>query len=107
MAQKTTRRVDSESVQGKGTYVVVRKLTLGEAQTVRDMAKDGAVDDFAMSLNLLKDHVVEWNWSDAEERPFPLPSADGTILGKLTDDEAMFLVTALRGSLTEAALKRG
>jgi hypothetical protein len=106
MAQKVNRRVDSESVQGKGTYVVIRKLTLGEAQQVREQAKDGTIDDFAMSMDLLTTHLVEWNWSDANEVPFPLPSADPAVMSKLTDDEVLFLVSAIRGQRQEADFRK-
>ncbi len=130
MAQKVNRRVDSESVQGAGTFVVIRKLTLGEAQQVREQAKEAETalkarrralaegqssedapkvpdtDDFAMSLDLLTTHLVEWNWSDANEVPFPLPSADPAVMSKLTDDEVLFLVSAIRGQRQEADFRR-
>lgn len=91
--RKSTLRVSCEPVQGEDSYVVLRRITLGEAKKFRTL--DGTPDFDRMSF--LAPHILDWNWVDDDGEPLPLPSTDSTVLDVLTDAEVAFLVNALRG----------
>lgn len=60
-----TYRVDSTEVQGEGSWVDLRYLTYAEVQT----SLKGEGDD----AELLREHVVKWNWVDSEGKLLGTP----------------------------------
>lgn len=52
--RQATYKVSSESVQGEGSWVELSYMTYGEVQ--------GAIERKLESDDILKEHVVEWNW---------------------------------------------
>jgi len=96
MPQKITEKVESTEVQGEGTYIVVRKLTHGEAKAFdREFAKNAAAKNVAPLEDLIIEHLIEWNWSDAEGVPLPLPREDPTVLDRLLEPELLFLLDVM------------
>jgi len=82
--RKTTYKVDSSQVQGDGSWVELSYITYGEFQTVlKDVS---AYDD------LLRTHVLDWNWADGEGNPMPAPQA---CMDSLFAHEREFLLDAL------------
>lgn len=81
---KRTFRVESDAVQGEGSYVVFKRLTWEEVLALPDNLKAGEAAALA---------VVEWNWVDDEGKPLPLPSEHPETLGQLMNDEITWLVT--------------
>ena len=84
----------SDEVQGEGSFVVLRRQTLGEETKHVALVRQGEVREAARSAILAC--VLDWNWVDDEGRPLPLPSK-GLDLDLLTDDEVGFLVTKITG----------
>ena len=81
-----TVKVDASSVQGEGAYVEWRRMTWGERREARLMiakSKDEAVP-------FIFDHLIAWNWVDAEGGPLPIPREPDD-LEKLYDEEIVFL----------------
>ena len=99
--RKSTKRINSESVQGEGSYVILKKLTVGMWKAMRTRADQKDADNFAIDLDTIRDHVVEWNWVDDDGNPWSVPSEDEAVLEMLTIDEKSFLVGALFGSEEE------
>ena len=121
-------KVFTESVQGDDSYVIVRKLTVGEAREVlrdrqrrnksamkrmseagqdREMTKemiDGETADENMTwaINRFKDHIREWNWVDDDGKPLPQIKDDPSVVDVLNLDEMRVLSNALGASEDEA-----
>lgn len=88
--------VRSEQVQGEGSFVVMRRLSFGEALRVGQLLKEGA-DGYKEAVSLtVRAAVVRWNWVDDEGKPLP-PPGEGFDLDLLTDEEAAFLLDKAYG----------
>ena len=118
-------RVDASDVQGDGAYVVVRKLGYAQRQMATRMMADAfggklpqnlqgtditLTSEFlagndAYTRDLLTANVIEWNWVDDAGKALPVPSADPSVIERLTDDEVNFLARAIQGGQTQAETK--
>lgn len=110
-------RIDAAEVQGEGAYVVVRKLGYVQRQQATRMMADAfggklpqkldsaeiaITSEFlagndAYTRQLLGENVIEWNWVDDAGKALPVPSADGSVIERLTDDEVTFLARVIQG----------
>ena len=98
MPQILIERVDSASVQGEGSYVVLKKMTHGEVKAFNREMAAAAKSENEMPLQIIMlTQVVEWNWSDAEGVAFPLPKDDPSLLERLTEAELLFLTQSIMG----------
>jgi hypothetical protein len=93
--QDANRRIVTTEGQGEDSWVVLSKFTLGEAEAVRAHEKQDGYDQFAESVQLLRDHIIDWNWVDYDGTPLAKPRQDEAVLRKLTDDEMLYLVSLL------------
>lgn len=82
---KRTFRVESDAVQGEGSFVVFKRLTWEEYKALPDGITAG--DAAALA-------VVEWNWVDDAGKPLPLPSEQPEIIGQLMQEEIQFLAVS-------------
>lgn len=89
-----TFRVEASEVQGEGSWVELRYLTYGEHQ----VSLKGKGDD----QELLRNHVVDWNWVDSEGKPFGKPAE---CIDDLFMSERWFLLGKLFTPNSEAAVK--
>ena len=80
----TSWKVSTESVQGEGSWVELRGVTVGEQKA----ARAGQLDDDQVII----EHVIGWNWADEAGRPLPLPKDEPGIVDTLTSEEARVLV---------------
>jgi len=80
-------RVSTESVQGEGSYVELRGVTVGESRA----ARAGELDDDA----LIRAHVTGWNWVDDEGNPLPQVADEPDVVALLTAEEARVIVFKL------------
>jgi hypothetical protein len=96
--RKRIQRVDTEAVQGEGSYVVIKRMLVGE---IRSMAKRATGDmkllAVEMSSEILATHVVEWNWVDDEDNPLPVPYQNEEVFDQLSDEEFQFLSELMMG----------
>ncbi len=99
--RRAQRRINSDEVQGKGSWVLVSALTVKEARTMRKQAEDENFDSFGSGLDLVKAHVLDWNWVDDEDESMPSPRTEPDIVDELTIEEAEFLANALLGEDAE------
>lgn len=99
--RKRTRRIDTASVQSEGSYVVMRRMLVGEIKAARRRAAENpemlAVE---ISSEMLAEHVVEWNWVDDEGQPLPEPLGNEAIFDQLSDEEFELLSEELIGVKT-------
>lgn len=105
-AKKSTRqnikRVASEAVQGEGSWVSVKALTLGESKQIAaevEAAADNQAVRIALTERLIQDRVVAWTWVDDEGNDLPLPKDSPDVVDMLTTDEVLFLGRAINGSI--------
>jgi hypothetical protein len=118
-------RVESDEVQGKGSFVVVRRLSYGQKRAATRMvarAAGGTIptdlkaegltidaeylnDNDAFTGQLLQENVLEWNWVDFDGNPLRLPKDDPGVIDQLTDDEVEFLVRHINPKKAEAQEK--
>jgi hypothetical protein len=85
------QKIDSEAVQGEGSYVVMRRPTWEDIEAL--VGEDGSLDNLTemqAGKLLIKDLVEEWNWVDDKDEPLAQPSED--IFKTLPIEEIMFLV---------------
>jgi hypothetical protein len=115
--QRLIVTVDASEVQGEGTWVKVRKVDFGEKRRFMALAQrmrvQGAAQETAQTLEddalkpmaaLVARGVLEWNWTDAEGDPLPLPrEADGdAAIDHLLEEEVTFLAGHILGTRPEA-----
>lgn len=121
--RQNVKRVDSEQVQGAGSYVMVERMTVKKGKELqalrREMDKQERIEKAmqeqdpewepeegtgseALSLKIasaiMVDHIKGWDWVDNEGNPLPLPSADIDVIDLLTDEEMQFLSQAIMGN---------
>lgn len=99
MAKRLTgeRTVDSDAVQGKGSWVKIKALRLKQMRRIRkQQAAEGEdFDNFEAGLDLLREHVADWNWVDDDGQRLPSPADDPDVLDDLTDQEVDFLTNLI------------
>jgi hypothetical protein len=99
--QQNVVTVPSDAIQGEGSWVKLRKLTVGEAKQVTQVADTTDLKTASISLEvstqLIADHVIDWNWGDPAGTPLPSPKDKPEVIDLLTADELAFLATALVG----------
>lgn len=100
--RKSTRKHDTEEVQGKGSYVVMSPFKVSEIRAARAARKDPEYDGVEAGIQSLKDHLVDWNWVGDDGNRLPKPSDDPTVVDDLTSEEAEFLANLLVQGLSEA-----
>lgn len=85
-----TRRIDSAQVQGDGSFVVLRNLTVNEALGFIGAKNGNAIE---IRAGFLASKVVEWNWVDDNGNPLPQPTEE--TLRDLTIQEQRWLAEQL------------
>ena len=105
---KKFRRVDSTEVQGEGSYVVFESPGFDAMGAVLKVAQLEGLEDGKVNLSdldqgmfdavfdLLQATVKEWNLVDDQGDPLPQPLSDGTIRKLLTQEEQLFLISAIQ-----------
>jgi hypothetical protein len=103
--------VPSDVVQGPESWVKVRAVTHGKAQEMKRLATalltatdaneklrlQQAVDE--AGVQLIIDHVFDWNWVNEAGEPLPLPRRNPAILDELLEMENDFLDNAVAGTV--------
>ena len=88
-------RLDTESVQGEGSFAILRHVTMREQREIQRMVKE-EISAFDLGGFLLKQNVLDWNWVDDDDEPLPNPQDDPDVIELLTDAEIEILGNALR-----------
>ncbi len=80
---KAKFRVDSTEVQGPGSWVDFQRPTWGMVGEIADSERAGRL--------LLEMCVLDWNWTDDEDKPIPLPKDKPDIVDELPQPESLWL----------------
>jgi hypothetical protein len=107
MAKRLTqkyRKVDSEAVQGEGSYVVFASPTFEDISAFSELiySRDGAANDseaVKLVTPMLKRFVTGWDWVDDEGKALPSPQEEPEVIDRLTMEEQSFLLNSLTAAL--------
>ncbi len=99
-------RVKTPELQGEGSYVVMAAMKVREIREYRKQAQEKKLneetgemeptfDAFEGGVDMLKTHVLEWNWVDDHGNPLDQVPANEDVINELTNDESEFLATIL------------
>jgi len=105
------RKVDSEEVQGKDSWVILMTPTFGDYKSIETGVPQEEGDSSAMmqfGISLLKTLIVDWNWVDDDDKPLPKPAENPDIVDDLPFQELIFLIQELNleGVLDSTDLKK-
>ena len=97
MAKRLTSvfRLDTESVQGEGSFATLRHVSMKEQREIRRMVEE-EISAFDLGAFLLRQNVLDWNWVNDDDEPMPNPQEDPDVIELLTDAEIEVLGNALR-----------
>ena len=101
----STTRVDTSEVQGDESFVVLRKLKVGEVENLHKRRDREKWSDFKFGKVVMATRILEWNWVDDGGDPLPQPSEDLKVMDQLTEDESNFLAKLQMEEMDEAATK--
>jgi len=87
---------NSTEVQGEGSWVQFRYMSLGESKAIHNQHASTADDmqKAKVGFDLLASHIVGWNWVDNNDQPLPLPKDDPSVMDQLLEPELEFLQRA-------------
>jgi hypothetical protein len=90
---KSKFRVESDEVQGPGSWVDFQRPTWGMTASVTN------------GRELLGLCIVGWNWTDDDDQPLPLPKDTPGMIDQIPQVEATWLMNASGIVKREEALK--
>lgn len=91
---KTVFKVDSEEVQGEGSFVIVRRMTWDDAEYLFS-EENTETDQRAIAAEFLPKLIVDWDWVDDNDNPLPKPKEDPSVIKRLPLAELNFLLRAV------------
>ena len=74
---------DSSAVQGEDSFVTITSLKIKEIRAARS---DADKDKFNFGIQIIQEHVLDWNWVDDAVEPLPSPHDKPEVVDELTDD---------------------
>ncbi|MHC4195892.1 MAG: hypothetical protein ACYSYU_10795 [Planctomycetota bacterium] len=91
---KKYRVVDSSEIQGEGSFVKIKNISLNEILGHSQGAKGKPDDEEAaqMGLQILDDMIVDWDWVDDEDNPLPVPAENPGTIASLPFQESSWLL---------------
>jgi hypothetical protein len=93
---KLFRTVDSSEIQGDGSFVKFKNISLNDILKHSQGTNGKLSDDEAanMGLMVLDEMIVEWDWVDDDDQLLPIPADNpGTVAG-LPFQESSWLLEA-------------
>jgi len=97
-----THTYESTAVQGEDSFVIITSMKIKEIRAARS---DKDKNMFEFGLQVIQEHVLDWNWVDEADEPLPSPRDEPDVVYELTDDEVQFLADLFINGGTEVELK--
>lgn len=89
-------------IQGDDAWVRIKRIQVGQwLQLQEDGGSRSLAEATRRGLEILRDHVLEWNWVDDDGNPLPQPKDDPDVINRLTDEEALALINIIQGPTPE------
>jgi len=91
---KKFRVVDSSEIQGEGSFVKIKNISLNEILEHSQSANGKPDDEEAaqLGLQILDDMIVEWDWVDDDDEPLPVPAENPGTIASLPFQESSWLL---------------
>ncbi len=106
MTRVTSKRIETPSVQGEGSFIVVKPVSYSMAKKARSyiankqaVAKDQekvVEEETKFTEDMIFSSLVNWNWTDDAGEPLPLPRKSED-LDLLTMEEVDLIVKSITG----------
>lgn len=97
--RQTVKRYETDEIQGEGSFVKVSGVKIREIRKIKKLSDDPDYDQFEGGLEMVANHILDWNWIDDEGEPLPLPKDDPAVVDELTNQETEYLAELLIGSV--------
>ena len=99
----SAEQIPSEDLQGPGSWVRVSRLTVAGMREARRQRQKAEAENkefnaFEFGIEVLKTHVLEWNWVNDDGNPLPQVPENPDVIDLLTDPEVTFLGECIQGS---------
>ncbi len=101
----TSERFDTSKVQGEDSFIILKKLTLGDIEKITEKGRRQKASRSEVGRLILIARIEDWNWADENGTPLPLPRDNPKVLEGLTEDEALFIANLTKESVTDDDLK--
>lgn len=88
---KLYRTIPSDAVQGEGSWVKTKSLSLDE---LVELSQNGEnqLPAIEVGYKALAHIIVDWNWVDDEDKSLPKPPEDPEVIRRLPFQEVNFLL---------------
>ena len=85
---------DSSEIQGEGSFVKFKSISLNEILGRTQGAKGKPSDEEAaqLALRLIDDMIIDWDWVDEDDNPLPVPAEKPGTVGDLPFQESSWLL---------------
>ncbi len=103
MARKKAKKYPSDEVQGEGTWVEMRRPKIGQLKRLMKLqTEEGNLEAFDGATDLLGELIIDWNWTDDDDKPLAKPG-NGVSLDDLATDDEIFFLSNLIGEEAQKA----
>lgn len=93
---KQYRVIDTERVQGEGSFVKIKNLNISEIVSLTNPSQNGGKptqeEAAELGLKVLDYMIVDWNWVDDDDNPLPIPAENPGTIKSLPFQETTFLL---------------
>ena len=88
--------VDSSEVQGEGSFVKIKSISLNEilGHTQGEKGKPSDEEAAQLGLKILDDMIIDWDWVDDDDEPLPVPAENPGTIASLPFQESSWLLKA-------------
>ena len=86
--------VDSSEVQGEGSFVKFKNISLNEilGHTQGADSKPSEAEAAQLGLRVIDDMIADWDWVDEDDNPLPVPAENPGTVGELPFQESSWLL---------------
>lgn len=87
----------SKEIQGEDSWVTCSLLTVRDQRMAKQAITAGK-DPAEVGVEIILEHVLEWNWVDDDGNPMPQLKDDPEYIENMTDAEITFLTECISGT---------
>lgn len=98
--RQSIRTLPSIEVQGEDSWVTVKYPDVKFMRKSMSAREGELADKFEAGLDVIKTHVLDWNWVDDDGNSLPSPKDDPTVVDQLTSMEIQWLAGHLNPDKT-------
>jgi len=98
-------KLDTPKLQGEGSWIKIAGMKVHEIREYRRLSnlepEKGKEDEFVKfdafegGVDMIKTHVLAWNWVDDNDEPLAQVPDDPSVVDELTNEESEFISNVL------------